>query len=168
MAQLSKQDLERLQKAEEARLASNQAALALAVEVAAETHAVRVAEAAQARESQAKAEALAALEAASAEHQAEVAKEMARTIGQQRREQARTTKRGQYSPLGHREGTEGAQMDYSILAFIAARGEWPSDEALIAFDPAMLEFRPGRVRDHIKHVVRKHRDSIPAHVRPAD
>jgi len=152
MAMLSKADEQALAKAEAARIAANQAALAKAVESAAAQAAVRSSEAA-----------VASLKVASSEYQEAVAKEVAKALGQAKREVARQAKRGGYSLLGHRAGSQGFQMDEAACAFIRAHGKWPSAAELVAFAPELVEYDLSRVKGHLAHVRAKHADDIRKH-----
>lgn len=154
MATLTKQDLEQFERLEQGRVAALNAAVSAAAQKASE----RAQEAAAV-----------ALAQAAAEYQKEVSGavvEGSKSAGKARRERQRAANFGKNSALGHRAGSEGYDMDQFILQFITAKKMWPNAEALVKFAPELVEFPLARVRGHLAHIVKEHKGSIPADVRP--
>jgi len=149
MANLSKQDLALLEQAEANRIAANQAALQKAAEASKQAVAERAAESAAA-----------SLKLASAEYQKEVAQEVAKASGAVKRQKARESKRGQFSLLGHRAGSQGFQFDEAAIGYINAYGKFPEAEELVKFAPELVEYPLSRVKGHLAHVRAKHADDI--------
>lgn len=145
-----------LEQAEAQRLAANNAAVQKAAEASAAIAVQKASEVARAK-----------LAMASSEYQEQVAKEVAAETGKAKRQTARSKAKGGFSPLGHRNGSQGAQMDEAILEHIRLKNSRPKAKDLIAIAPELAEFPLDRIKGHVRHVWKKHSHLLPTHLQEA-